>query len=591
MVSSFPVMIRTAALMLLSFGLVAVIAEISAPASAAERGVSVRVRVSETDDGAAATKTVTLYQESHALVIGAGDYAPPWPARPGAVAAAERVADALSSRGFTVTRVLNPTARLMKESLETFFIIKGQNPDARLFVWFSGHGHNIGEEGFLVPVDAPAAAAGPRFKLRALAMRRFGEYVRLARSKHVMAVFDAFFETDIFDSRRAAPPPAITRATTQPARQFLTAGVSGQATGDDAHFTELFLTGMRGGDTADANRDGYVTASELGLYVSNGVTNASAGRLTPRFGSLRDPDYDRGDFVFAAADAAAEPPAPPPTTRPSATADPAMAGASVMIEFWRSIKDGNNLADFELFLESFPNSPFAALARNRIKILAGGQAPGNQSEGPPGPASGAVGDIAMAPPPASVTRPPRRPQPAAPSVVSRTSLVLSRPDADGEIMGKVLPDTKIAVTGHSGDGRWVRVRLANGTIGFIPKRAVRVAAQATAVPGSAPPGDSTAPDPSAPDPNAIAAQPDQAAQDVSALIDRFPLNPKRERLYATGATAAYAEPREGAEKMADFSIYSPVEVIGKVVGMNWYAVVLRGKGTAYVPGWTLVSAP
>ena len=51
-------------------------------------------------------------------------------------------------------------------------------------------------------------------------MRRFGEYVRLAESKHAFAVFDSCFSGTVFDGARALPPAAVTRATTLPVRQF-----------------------------------------------------------------------------------------------------------------------------------------------------------------------------------------------------------------------------------------------------------------------------------------------------------------------------------------------------------------------------------
>ena len=58
-------------------------------------------------------------------------------------------------------------------------------PEARLFVWYAGHGHTERGQGYLVPADAPRpqeAATG--FLRKALSMRRFGDFVRQARSKH-----------------------------------------------------------------------------------------------------------------------------------------------------------------------------------------------------------------------------------------------------------------------------------------------------------------------------------------------------------------------------------------------------------------------
>ena len=49
------------------------------------------------------------------------------------------------------------------------------------------------------------------------------------------------------------------------------------------------------------------------------------------------------------------------------------------LEFWRSIKDGNDPADFELYVEQFPTGIYAALARRKIAKLRG-LASGNQEQ-------------------------------------------------------------------------------------------------------------------------------------------------------------------------------------------------------------------
>ena len=157
----------------------------------------------------------------------------------------------------------------------------------------------------LVPADAPRPERAARFKLKALPLRSFGTYVRQAEAKHAYAVFDACFAGTVFDSQRALPPVAITRATTLPVRQFLTSGDAGQAVSDDGTFRELFIRALRGEERADANGDGYVTASEIGLFLGARVTNLTRARQTPRYGKLRDKGYDRGDFVFAVAKAGA----------------------------------------------------------------------------------------------------------------------------------------------------------------------------------------------------------------------------------------------------------------------------------------------
>ena len=356
----------------------------AAGASVQARGLDIRLKASDAP-GAADAGEVRLYGASHALVIGIDDYTAGWPRLSNAVKDAELVAAELEKRGFDVTLKLNLSSVALKSAFEEFFIAKGADPTARLFVWYAGHGHSAGDEGFLVPADAPPPETGPQFKFKALPMRRFGEYVRLAESKHVYAVFDSCFAGTVFNSQRSRPPAAITHATTMPVRQFLTSGDATQTVSDDGTFRELFLRALRGEERADANGDGYLTASEMGLFLSDRVTNLTQTRQTPRYGKLRDKDYDLGDFVFAMA-------APAPASRPFS---PSAAGADIDALFWQSVKDSEDAADFEDYLAQFPRGTFASLAKRRMKALKGrasaALAPAPRPAPVPSPAKPALG--------------------------------------------------------------------------------------------------------------------------------------------------------------------------------------------------------
>ncbi|MFY9317724.1 MAG: protein kinase, partial [Burkholderiales bacterium] len=50
------------------------------------------------------------------------------------------------------------------------------------------------------------------------------------------------------------------------------------------------------------------------------------------------------------------------------------------LEFWRSIKDGNDPADFQLYIEQFPQGIYAALARRKIAKLQGLASGGSEQE-------------------------------------------------------------------------------------------------------------------------------------------------------------------------------------------------------------------
>ena len=296
-------------------------------------------------------------------MIGIDEYTGGWPRLSMAVKDAQLIAAALKEHDFEVELLLNPKSDELEDALETFFLEKGEDPDARLFVWFAGHGHTENGEGYIVPADAPLPRTRSRFRRSALSLRRLGEYVRQADSKHAFVVFDSCFSGTVFQSARALPPAAVTRATTLPVRQFLTSGDAGQTVSDDGTFRELFIRALRGEERADANSDGYVTASEMGLFLSDRVTNLTESKQTPRYGKLRDKDWDRGDFVFALAGSAGQAAAMMPKRKPATPS----ARMSPEMMFWQSIQGGERASDYRAYLRQFPNGTFAALARSRIR--------------------------------------------------------------------------------------------------------------------------------------------------------------------------------------------------------------------------------
>jgi len=265
--------------------------------TAGQRGISVTLRQSESVN-APVLEERELYQESYALVIGIDDYNNGWPKLSNAVRDAEEIAAALEQKGFEVELHRNLDSSELPQLFKRFFILKGENPEARLFVWFAGHGATVDGEGYLIPANAPVISQSTEFKFSSVALRDFGTFMRQSASKHVYAVFDACFAGTVFTAQRAMPPAAITRATTLPVRQFLTSGDADQTVSDDGQFRELFVRAILGEEPADANGDGYLTASEIGMYLGDRVTNLTESAQTPRYGKLRDKDFDRGDFVF-----------------------------------------------------------------------------------------------------------------------------------------------------------------------------------------------------------------------------------------------------------------------------------------------------
>ncbi len=325
------------------------------------RGVTIKLKASEAA-GAPVAEEVRLYGSSHALVIGIDAYRDrAWPRLSQPISDARAVARVLEAQGFEVTVATNLDADSLLKTLRDFFIRKGRDSQSRLFVWFAGHGHTLNGEGFLIPADGASPSDEIAFLSTAVSLRDFGKFVRYANSKHVYAVFDACFAGTIFNVARSRTPPAITRVTTEPVRQFLSSGDAGQQVSDDGRFARMFVEALEGRRRADANGDGYLTASEIGSYLTYRVANLSNNRQTPRHGKLASDQFDKGDFVFVLPESRAD----------TATATGARREADAAV--WSAIQNSTDAADFTIFIETYPASPFVPFAEARLKRLQSSQ--------------------------------------------------------------------------------------------------------------------------------------------------------------------------------------------------------------------------
>jgi len=260
---------------------------------------------------------VELYRESHALVIGASDYTAGWPRLQGVKKDIRDVRELLARQGFNVVMVEDPTFERLKKAFDDFINRYGRDPENRLLIYFSGHGHTDrpsygGEMGYIVPVDA----ANPNqdrnaFLDKALDMQQVEVYARRIQSKHALFLFDCCFSGSIFSLSKAAPEN-ISYKTRQPVRQFITAGSADEQVPDESFFCRELLAALRG--EGDRNGDGYVTGSELGEFLQEKVINYTRESQHPQYGKIRDRNLDQGDFVFQISGgmSSQSPTAPPP---------------------------------------------------------------------------------------------------------------------------------------------------------------------------------------------------------------------------------------------------------------------------------------
>ena len=182
-------------------------------------------------------------------------------------------------------------------------------------------------------------------------------------------------------------------------RQFITAGSEKQTVPDESIFRRQLVAALRDGE-ADYNKDGYITGSELGMFLEEKVTNLSHRSQTPLVGKINDGNLNLGDFVFMSP---VKPPPPPQNGLgvQIASIQPEPEGISaVQAEFlaWNAALKANNVAGFNAFLKEYPNSSYAAPARVLMAALQ--------------PASSPTPPVAVIPPPAPIPAPaPSSPKP------------------------------------------------------------------------------------------------------------------------------------------------------------------------------------
>ncbi len=244
---------------------------------------------------------IKLYSGSYALIIGISDYDNGWPKLPGVRKDVNAVKQVLERQNFEVTIVMDPDDIELDRAYKDFINLYGMDANNRLLLYFAGHGHTIkaayGEEmGYIVPRNAANPNLDQKaFLSKAMAMQQIEVYAKNIQSKHVLFLFDACFSGSVFAITRSAPEN-ISYKTAQPVRQFISSGSAEETVPDVSIFRQQFVAALDG--EGDVNSDGYITGSEMGEFLQEKVVNYSSGSQHPQYGKIRNPNLDKGDFVF-----------------------------------------------------------------------------------------------------------------------------------------------------------------------------------------------------------------------------------------------------------------------------------------------------
>ena len=327
------------------------------------RGIEVAVKAAE-----GSVETVRLYSQAYAVIIGIDRYEnlPPGSELSYAVRDAQGVAEVLE-RDYAfdgIVTIYNEDAtregilRLLSAELGN------TSEDDSVFIFWAGHAltkktARRGDIGYLVPYDGTFDEAEMSFKN--ISMTTIKEDIsRSIPAKHMFFVVDACYSGLLVT--RTLEPLAPTRSlaylqdiTGEDVRQVLAAGKADQQVldgGPRGHsvFTGRFIEALEGATD-------FITATEISARISEQVFSDAAARghaQTPQGGKL----FGLGDYVFVHKERA-----------PEAVTTVEAGESALDIEVWKALQESENPADFEMFLQTYPSSPMAAFARNRLEAL------------------------------------------------------------------------------------------------------------------------------------------------------------------------------------------------------------------------------
>lgn len=317
------------------------------------------------------TATAVATERRVALVIGNNDYKSV-PKLEKAVNDAQAVSRELSKIGFEVMYLPNAGQKKMNQAVNEF-AQKISGGGVGIF-FFAGHGLQINNQNFLVPIDMDLPRDNNDVADQAINVPLLQDKLAEARAKFTLLVLDACRDNPL-------PKKSGTRAIGASRGLALPAQTpSGQVVMYSAGANQQALDKL--GDN-DSNPNGLFTREFLPTISQPGVSatdamkkvRSSVSQKARSVGHEQQPalyDQTDGDFFFVAA---ASPVPAGAQIAGSAQASPSAESRAVELTFWDSIKGSNNPEDFQDYLAKYPAGEFAQLARRRAAVQSPVQSP------------------------------------------------------------------------------------------------------------------------------------------------------------------------------------------------------------------------
>ena len=342
-----------------------------------------------------------------ALVIGNNDYQNITKLEK-AVNDANSVAAELKKVGFEVQLLNNAGQKKMNQAINDF-VQKVSGGGVGVF-FFAGHGLQINNQNFLVPVDMDNPRDPADVADQAVSVPVLQDKLADAKAKYTLLVLDA--------CRNNPLPKKAGRSIGSTRGLAMSNSPSGQTVLYSAGANQEALDSL---GSNDSNPNGLFTREFLPMISQPGVSTTEALKKTRSMvtqkaksvGHDQQPaiyDQTDGDFYFV--------PGPAPVVASAAgattvvqTVDP----KAVELSFWDSIKDSKQAEDYQDYLSKYPNGQFSQLATRRVAAMNQKGVSRSSDATPPQPPSA----VATAPAATTQAAPPPPPPPTTASMASK----------------------------------------------------------------------------------------------------------------------------------------------------------------------------
>jgi hypothetical protein len=297
-----------------------------------------------------------------ALVIGNDAY----PGKPlnNAVNDAQSMKSALEQSGFKVQVSLNATQQQMESAIDEF--TGGVKPGDIALFFYAGHGMQISDQNYLVPVDFQARTEVDA-KYKAYPAQRVQENLEAAGAAMQILVLDACRNNPFRSWRGGSEGLAAMQAGRGTYIAFAT------SPGKTAFDNPEGRNGLFTGELITVLRETGVSLDQVFNRVRERVAEKSRGQQLPWSTSSVT-----GEFYFKVTTEAST----------SIPASPEGRRAKQELAFWNSVKDENDTALLEEYLRKYPGGEFASIAKsklNRLQAAATPPAPAVSPVAPNGP--------------------------------------------------------------------------------------------------------------------------------------------------------------------------------------------------------------